>query len=280
MLKFCVPHAETRELDAGWRDSEWENEMSKKRYASTPQEDYVTNRILTVFAFSFCVILGLMFAYKGYSSFTTLFITRNILLGAGVLSVLLVIAGVIWEYTSIKKGIDTRYKMFTGRSVAVGAAMLAVCAFCGAQFNIEGIKAMYVFVPAAAVLMLIYMIYSIDFFAIAAVSAAGGALMWIMSRSGRGYLALTATVVSLALLLLFVLLVLYVRKRGGTIEIGGKRLINAKNANYPLLFFTAGITAACAIVAYLTSATVAYYLIFVMFAYLFIMAVYYTVKLM
>ncbi len=240
----------------------------------------MTNRILTVFAFSFCVILGLMFAYKGYSSFTTLFITRNILLGAGVLSVLLVIAGVIWEYTSIKKGIDTRYKMFTGRSVAVGAAMLAVCAFCGAQFNIEGIKAMYVFVPAAAVLMLIYMIYSIDFFAIAAVSAAGGALMWIMSRSGRGYLALTATVVSLALLLLFVLLVLYVRKQGGTIEIGGKRLINAKNANYPLLFFTAGITAACAIVAYLTSATVAYYLIFVMFAYLFIMAVYYTVKLM
>lgn len=267
--------------------------MVKKKKASQ-YDDYITNRILAIFSYAFVLILGLVATYRGYTSIETIQPTVTAVYYASAVLAVIAAAGLVWEYLSVKRKADTRYKLICGRNLAGAAAIAALCEFIAAYFFVDGIKALYVVIPALTVLLMIYMIYSADFFAISVVTSIGGFLMWYMSRShinkfitampASEFLrssVLYATILVILIQLAALILILSARGKDGEIKIGNRtKQFFHPNANYRLMILSVVLTILCTVAGFLFGAAIAYYLIFIMFGYLFVMAFYYTVKLM
>lgn len=258
-----------------------------KKKIETRREDFATNRILVVFTYAFLLILGLMLAYRGYMSVDTMFVTQKILYVFAGIGAVGAIAGAAWGIFGKKR----EYAVINGWSVALGSAILAVCAVFGAVATSDGVRMMYVFVPIMSVLILIYFLYPRDFFAISVVCACTAILMWFVSRSigdgfiwARGFrfnLAIVASIAAFVLLAAYAFVVRLVEKNEGMLKLRGKTVeIVPPATKYLLSYITAAVSALCIVVGLVCGAAVAYYLVFAAVAYLFILAVYYTVKML
>lgn len=251
------------------------------------REDYMTNRILAVFTFAFLLILGLMAAYRTYASVDTMFITQKVLYVLAAVFAVIMIAGVVWEFAGKKR----EYKVICGKNIAVAAAIVAICAFVGATFTSSGIQMMYVFVPIVSALILIYLLYPHDFFLISVICAVGAVVLWYLSRSildgfvwaryfrfNKGVMSFIA---ALAVVVAYAGVVKFLESKRGVLKLGNKsHEALPKDTKYLLSYITAAVTAVCLVLGFICGATVAYYLVFVMVAYLLILAVYYTVKML
>lgn len=138
-----------------------------------------------------------------------------------------------------------------------------------------------VLVPVVAVLAMVYYLFQRDFFCICLVSACG-----IMSlQLYRKMFLYHPTRIRLGFTLAFVLLaaaivVLILLQRGKRpFPLHLDRLVPT-DANYPLLYVTCALTALLLALTLALGSAVAYYLLFVLVGWLFVMAVYYIVKLM
>ena len=144
--------------------------------------------------------------------------------------------------------------------------VLAVCAVVIRIFDNSGVKFLYLAVPAVAVLALIYYLYQREFFFSALLSALG--------LLGYGY-AVALAVIVVAALVVFRML----QKNEGKLSVKGKLTrILPKNANYALLYVTCGVVAVAAIAAVVLGGLTVLYGVLV--AWLLILAVYHTVRLM
>ena len=257
-------------------------------------DDYMTNMILGVFSFAFLLIVGLMATYRGYGRIESIATTIRLVYGFSAFAALMVIVGAVWEYRSRKKGIDNRYKVIRGRNLSVASAFTAICALIAARFFVDGIKFLYVIIPSAAVLVLIYLVYSTEFFFISAVTAATGFLMWYLSKA---YYALPITEIDPSLLLsdltfyagiaamtamIAAAAVIFIASRnGGALRFGKHSLkLFRPSSRYGLIYISIAVSFICIAAALVFGSVIAYYLLFGIFAYLFVLAVYYTVKLM
>ena len=157
---------------------------------------------------------------------------------------------------------------------------LAASAVVTYFFAAAGIRFLYMAVPAVAVLALIYYLYQREFFCAAVLSALGLVAVRLVPQQvshpvlAYGYAVALAVVVVAALVLLVRL-----RKSQGQLTVkGAPAQVLPKNANYALLFAT------CVVVAAVLAATLALgsltLLYGVLVAWLLILAVYYTVRLM
>ena len=263
--------------------------MSKKKLRSA--DDYITNKILTVFAFSFLMILALMTAYRGYSNVDTVVTTYYASLILSAVGALAFIVCVIMTVMASKNGKEIKNKVFCAKNMTVFTLIFAVCMFCVGYFTLEGVKMMYVFVPAAAALILIGMLYPLDFLGITAVCSSGAILQWYLSSAtgdgmiwSRGfklgtpfYLVVTAIV----LISFYAIFVQRVKIGDGKFNLGKNTFtLVKKNTKYNFSYLTAAFIGFCVFLGFICGGGIAYYLIFVSFAYLFIMAVYYTIKMM
>ena len=149
-----------------------------------------------------------------------------------------------------------------------------------AVFRASGIQFLYIAVPAVAVLALIYYLYQHEFFLIAVLSALGILAVHLVPRADLSALIAYGYAVALAVILAAALL--FSRKlqtSGGILKLGGKELrLFPKNANYAMLYVTCIVVAAVLVAALLLGSLPVLY--GVMVAWLLIMAVYYTVRLM
>ena len=194
---------------------------------------------------------------------------------AVVFPVCFVVMLVLW-LVARKKGKLVR--LTAGLTLA--ALALAVSAVVASLFAAPGIRFLYVAVPAVAVLALIYYLYQREFFCAALLSALGLLAVRLVPQQvshpalAYGYAVVLAVVVVAALVLLVRL-----RKSQGKLTVKGAPVqVLPKNANYALLFAT------CAVVAAVLAATLVLgslaLLYGVLVAWLLILAVYYTVRLM
>lgn len=250
--------------------------------------------ILSIFSFVFLLIMGLMACYRGFSRISTIESTIKTMYWFSAFAACVAVVGVVWEYLAARKGTDLRYKVVRGRNLAVASAFTAVCSLVAARFFVDGIKALYVIIPTVTILTLVYLIYSAEFFIIASVTSLTGLLMWHLSQSYysrpftevrisvllRDY-SFIAAVLLLILLVLTIFLVRSVSRHGGEMRFGRYSWkFTGASANYPLIYASTAISALSTVAALLFGAGTAYYLMFAVFGYLFILAVYYTVKLM
>ena len=139
-----------------------------------------------------------------------------------------------------------------------------------------------VLVPAVAVLALVYYLYQRDFFLITLISAGGILSLQLYRRMilFHPFRITMGFVLAFVCLAAAVIVLILLQRRAGQVTREGKPMrILPKDTNYPLLYATCVLNAILLGVTLALGSTTAYYLLFVLVAWLFIMAVYYTVKL-
>lgn len=181
----------------------------------------------------------------------------------------------VWWWLRHKKGGAT----FLPGALTVAAAVLFGCALIASVWTTMGVQFLYLSVPAAAVLALIYYLYQREFFLVALQGGVALFAMWsyrklifIQAKAAYAVLALCAGAVAVLGALTFVL-----QRREGKL---GKRRILAKKANYAMLYAAGAVTLCALLAALVLGAAAAYWALLLVVAWLFGAAVYYTVRLM
>ena len=169
-------------------------------------------------------------------------------------------------------------RLTAGLTVAFLA--LAVCAVVTYFFAGSGIRFLYIAVPAVAVLALIYYLYQREFFFAAVLSALGLlAVRTVPRHVGHPVLAYGCAVAVAVVVLAAVVLFFRLQKGQGRLTVKGAPVqVLPKNANYALLYATCAVVAAVLAAALVLGSLTLLYGVLV--AWLLILAVYYTVRLM
>ena len=246
--------------------------MNKKEQQAqrAKQEDVVLNKVLWWIVGAVVLEALLLLLNKVYANYTVeqIELAKSLRDVFSVLMIALPICFVvllIWAVAARKSGKFTRLS-----SVLAGVMLaLAVCAVVIRVFDESGIRLLYVAVPAVAVLALIYYLYQREFFFAAVLSALG-----LLPAIAYGY----AVVLGVALVGAAVVFRVMQAAEGKLRLKGNWVEVLPKSANYALLYVTCGVVAAVVIAALLLGGLAVLYGVLV--AWLLILAVYYTVRLM
>ena len=258
--------------------------MAKSNVGKKPisEEEYTTNKVLTVFSVCLLGVLVLMILQRllNYgSTFMIGLIVTRILLAIGIIGVVggLVMLGM--ERTGRRNG--TRYVVALA---ILASVVMTVCMSAISYIGIAPIKALYVILPVLAVFYLVYHSYSTEFFVITVDCGAALGMMWLVHRalvsSNFTWMAYAVLVAAAVLTVVQIAVVNSVRGRQGKAKNTGKKAEARFSSNAFLMMTVTPIlmTVLTAVVLFAPA-----HMLVVMgaaAAYLFVTAVYYTVKLM
>ena len=260
--------------------------MSKNNVAKKPisKEEYTTNKVLTVFSICLLGVLLLMVVQRllDYgNTWASGMLMVKILLGIGI-------AGVIWGAVLLVLGIMGRRsrarRIICGRNVLIASIIMVLCMWLISYLGAQPIKLLYVLLPVLAVYYLVYHSYAPEFFLIAADSGVAIGLMWLVHRalatSHYGWVAYAAVGAAVVLAVIQLICVWTLRGKGGKFTWRGKKVDSHFSRNaYTMLTITPLIMAVLVVLVLVMPSR----LLIAMgcaAAYLFVTAVYYTVKLM
>ena len=260
--------------------------MAKSNVKKKPisNEEYTTNKVLSVFSICLLGVLVLMVLQR------LLNYADTYLLGRLVTKVILVIGGIVvlWGLYLLMQERAGRRKadnrVVCGRNVVVVGVVAVLIMSLVNYLGLTPIKGLYVVLPVLAVYYLIYHSYAPEFFLISLDTGAGLGLMWFVHRalaslnySSLAYAGIGAMVV---IALVQIALVASLRGKKGKFTLGGRtfELHLSRNA-YTMLYVTPIVMTAL-VAAVLVAPQYLLIALGAGAAYLFVTAVYYTVKLM
>ena len=183
------------------------------------------------------------------------------------------VLALLWTAWQLKQG-----KKFTlPLIVTIALAALTVCVHVVLKFEAAGLSMLYWLVIAWAVLAMVFYIYQREFFLGASACGMSVLGLWFARYGAVGRMEAVLIIAAIAVV---GLAALWLKKNDGALP--GKEAVQflPKKTNYAVLLVTCLASLAAVIVAMLVGGTVAYYLVYVMIAWLFALFVYYTVKLM
>lgn len=250
-----------------------------KREQRHAKEDATFNKMLLWLAGAVVVELVILLVKQVYV---------NYLLGVGpavalmyffqvynFLGVALTAAGIVWAVLNRRKGKSITVPCICA-AAAAGVWVLSLFSFL--LFEV-GLNIVMILPALAAVLIVIFFLYQRVFFLNAALCGGGLVAVWLYRQYysthptlitllfGAGFAALAA-----ALVLTFVL-------KGKNGRLGGVQVMPA-DTSYPITWITCGVTALTMALVLALGMTASYYLLFVLAGWVFIQAVFFTVKLM
>jgi len=161
--------------------------------------------------------------------------------------------------------------------LAIAFAAVSVCIHVAVKFQGPGMSMLFWLVVAWAVLALVYYIYQREFFLAASACGMSVLALWFVRYGAFGRLE---TILLLAAILLVGGAVCWFRKSDGLLPGKDPLRFLPKQTDYKVPLATCAASPIAVIAAMVLGGTAAYYLIFVMVAWLFALFVYYTVKLM
>jgi hypothetical protein len=132
-----------------------------------------------------------------------------------------------------------------------------------------------------AVIYLLAYIYPRDFTALAAFTSAGAYGLWLLMRFSQGnqQILMIAYILFAVALVISGLTIWLMKQKNGFVQIGEKKLVfMPPNVKYNFLVIAWAGMAVSLAAAILFGTTAAWIALIVMFGYLFVIAVYYTVK--
>ena len=166
--------------------------------------------------------------------------------------------------------------------VVVGVVLvllaLAVCSHVTLSYEKNGVRMLFMLVPAWAALALVYYLYQPECFLAVTAGGFGAMGLWFVRFGGM--------TVDVALCLVGAVLVALVtlglkKSDGALMQAGGKKVQWApQGISYALVLASCVLGVLVVIAAAALGSNVAYYLMFAMVAWLFALVVYYTVKMM
>lgn len=182
------------------------------------------------------------------------------------------VLGVIWCIWSYRKHKPIRLPAICTVVVAC-LWIIALFAYC---FYEPGVKLLIAMPFAAGVLILIYFLYQRAFFVSALLTGGGMAGLWCLRQSQR--LLVKAGFAAGWIVLLAVAVLAYLLKKNGG-KLGKWKLVSDPKSYLPC-WITCAVVFAATLLGFLLGAGMAYYLIYALVAWLFCLAVYFTVKMM
>ena len=159
--------------------------------------------------------------------------------------------------------------------LTIALAAVSVCIHVAIKFRGDGMSMLYWLVIAWAVLAMVFYIYQREFFLGASACGMSVLALWFVRYGGR-----PEAILLIAAILVVGLVALWLKKNDGTLNGKDELRFLPKDSSYGVLLVTCAASLAAVAAAMLAGSTVAYYLVYVMIAWLFALFVYYTVKLM
>ena len=183
------------------------------------------------------------------------------------------VLGLLWMVWMLKQ----KKKYGLPLVVTIALAALTVCVHVIVKFETVGMSMLYWLVIAWAVLAMVFSIYQREFFLGASACGMSVLGLWFARYGAAG--RMEGALISAAIVVVSAA-ALWMKKNDGALP--GKEPVQflPKKTNYAVLLVTCLVSLAAVVVSMLAGDTVAYYLMFVMVAWLFALFVYYTVKLM
>lgn len=249
-----------------------------KQAENSRTEDTLIYRIIAAVGIAIAVEVILVWIYQAYSIGNTFLQVRASIMWGGIAGAAVMVAGLtIAAIARNKKGLRP-----LGVTLAVTGAAIGICCYLMYFYYLNAIRILWIAFPAAAVFYLIYCIYQREFFLLSLLS---GLYIFGLYAFSRLYnhvtvspLAIVANIGLLVLLaLVFALFQTGKNKRGK----GGRAvtLFLKQDANYFLVYMTCGVLLLCQAVALILGAMASYVCFFIALAYWFVLAIYYTIKL-
>lgn len=161
--------------------------------------------------------------------------------------------------------------------LTVVLAAVSVCVHVAIKFRGAGMSMLYWLVIAWAVLAMVFYIYQREFFLAASACGMSVLALWFVRYGAAGR---PEAILLTAAILVVGLAALWLKKNDGVWNGKDEWRFLPKGSSYSVLLVTCLASLAAVAVAMLAGGTAAYYLVYVMIAWLFALFVYYTVKLM
>lgn len=260
---------------------------NNKRADKKKQEDIALSRALVWFAAAMVVELLLLLVNKYYINFTADSLSIRLALALGTVLKVTTILGLlaagicgVWSWKQTKKTgvLPFLYVVLTAVLLVVGISSGLIVLFYRAA-----VQLLYIMVPASAVLVLVYYLYQKEFFFSACGVSASLLGLWLVRKNigTHDVIVNLYLVVSALILLSMILLIFKMKQDDGVLEIKDKRYeVLPKQSNFLLIILSCVVSLAALVAGWLLGGTVAFYLLFVLIAWLFVLLVYYTVKMM
>lgn len=218
---------------------------------------------------------------------------QNLLTNGRPISIALMVGAVIWAATMLN---HEKGKFLYPCGLFSGAfVFLAICQGT-LVYKAQGVQVLMLLVPAWAGLGLIYFLYQVEFFISATFTSLGGISLWLYrqitlytgSEEGMSDAQLTFYVfVNVALLLVLTgfYLVNQAWKNQGVLSVKKRNLTLISDMKDTSSLWLVGLSGVITLLALaismgLSSATVAYYCTFALLGWLFVLFVYFTVKML
>ena len=249
----------------------------KQREARRHQEDVALSRAL-LWVVAAVVLEGLLVLvnrfYINYNvhAVDVAIIFDRVLRTLRVACPVLAAAALAWSALAFRRAQKATLPLLA----AAGAGALAVCSHVAVKFKDVGVSMLFWLVIAWAVLAMVYYIYQKEFFLAACATGMSVLGLWFVRYGGLSIesgLLLAAIVGVLAVVLLL-------KKHDGVLPVQPPVSFLPRDCGYPVVLVSCLASAAALAAALALGAVAAYYLIFVMLAWIFALFVYYTVKLM
>ena len=241
-------------------------------------DDIFAVRMLCVFGVIILSVIGVWQLSEAYSSAPGT--VEKVLWWSGIPALFMGLALCGLCFARAGLGLKTGHGLIAaglGLSV-LGGAFTAIAAV-----GQGALSAMYVILPAAAVLYLLFYLYAREFFYLALLVSGGAAGLWVLSKAKAPPYPVTsdsaAQIIFLAALAALWGFLVWLRAGKGKLKIGRiKWTVLPPTARYRFLFIACGLLLAAFVLSLILGGAAAWYAMFGMFCYLFVMAVYYTVK--
>ncbi len=249
------------------------------------ERDAVTNKVLAVFTICIVGIFVLMLIYGQLINASTWDRGRliaRIVLG---LSIVGVIASLVKIHLERKRGEDVRLRLTRGLHLLVVFAVMTVVMLTVVIIGYPIVRSYYIILPVLAAYYLIFHSYPREFFVVTLNCGVAAGLLWLgrkaLGTTNFRYVAWLAIAAGVVLVVLQVLLLLRTKRVGSSGMVDGKRvkLFQSPHA-YAIMYITSLLMLVMVVCGVLLGTQIAYYLMYATFAYLFVCAVYYTVKML
>lgn len=258
--------------------------MSKKTQKQIREDEFITNKVLAVFAVCligilWIMLLGRLFNYSG-----------TITLGFTLQKVSIIIGGIgiLWGlflFAREKSGKrNAKGRIFCGKYLIILSLCFTLAMTAIGIYGMRSMKPLYVLLPALAVYYLIFHSYAPEFFLIATDCGLAFLMIALSQRAlvtqNFAFVAYIALAAMAVFALMQIALTTKMNKNGGVFAFGKQRKDMKLSENaYKMLIITPIIMAIIVILSFFLPAyTTIFYGITAV--YLFITAVYYTVKMM
>jgi len=194
--------------------------------------------------------------------------------------VILAVACFVWAIMAKKKD---NQRGFCRLIMTAFFVSIAACSFLFLQVGSGSVTLLLVGIPAVAGLIMIYYLYQREFFLVALMSGIGIFGLWMFRAGSSRYTTVfyVLTAIALCFLLFVAVLSVHMQKHAGNIKWKGELFpILKQDANYHLIWVTCALVALSLLLGLLLGATLAYYALLTLVIWIFIVAVYFTSRLM